>query len=105
VGAWILGSSVIGLGAAFVTGLGTLYGVRALRNAKAASSQPKVETALPPPAELDSNGALRPFGERPVAAPLFSTTDMVVAQSESGVLTAPASTMYSGADNANQRAS
>jgi glycosyltransferase involved in cell wall biosynthesis/uncharacterized protein (DUF2062 family) len=31
LGAWVLGSAIIGLAAAFATGLGTLYGVRALR--------------------------------------------------------------------------
>jgi glycosyltransferase involved in cell wall biosynthesis len=31
LGAWILGSSIVGLAAAFATGLSTLYGVRALR--------------------------------------------------------------------------
>jgi uncharacterized protein (DUF2062 family) len=31
LGAWALGSAIIGLAAAFATGLGTLYGVRALR--------------------------------------------------------------------------
>lgn len=35
-GAWLLGSVIIGLGASFAFGLGTLYGVRALRRRKIA---------------------------------------------------------------------
>ena len=35
LGAWVLGSIFIGLAASFATGLGTLYGIRALRRRKA----------------------------------------------------------------------
>ncbi|MCC6465429.1 MAG: DUF2062 domain-containing protein [Planctomycetes bacterium] len=35
IGAWVLGSVIIGLAAAFATGLATLYGTRALRRRKA----------------------------------------------------------------------
>ncbi len=38
LGAWVLGSVIVGLAAAFATGLGTLYGVRALRRRKAAAA-------------------------------------------------------------------
>jgi glycosyltransferase involved in cell wall biosynthesis len=44
VGAWVLGSSIIGLAASFATGLGTLYGVRALRRRKE-SKQPAGNSA------------------------------------------------------------
>jgi uncharacterized protein (DUF2062 family) len=40
LGAWLLGSVIIGLAASFAFGLGTLYGVRALRRRKQAAAQP-----------------------------------------------------------------
>lgn len=38
LGAWLLGSVIVGLAAAFAFGLGTLYGVRALRRRQSASA-------------------------------------------------------------------
>ena len=40
LGVWVLGSVVIGLAASFAFGLGTLYGVRALRRRKQAAENP-----------------------------------------------------------------
>lgn len=41
LGAWVLGSIVVGLAASFATGLGTLYGVRALRRRKTQAETPQ----------------------------------------------------------------
>lgn len=63
LGAWMLGSVIIGLAASFAFGLGTLYGVRALRSRKqAALAQPKAvqpqsDPALEPAAQPQTSGA------------------------------------------------
>jgi glycosyltransferase involved in cell wall biosynthesis len=53
LGAWALGSAIFGLVAAFATGLGTLYGVRALRRRKR-NHRP---TAPPVPDETNGDAA------------------------------------------------
>ncbi|MCQ3949775.1 MAG: hypothetical protein DPW14_08140 [Planctomycetes bacterium] len=55
LGAWVLGSSIIGLVMAFVMGLSTLYGIRALRRRKQAQ-----EAAAPRRTTVDSAPELTP---------------------------------------------
>lgn len=47
LGAWVLGSVIIGLAASFAFGLPTLYGVRALRRRRVANETPADEQLLP----------------------------------------------------------
>jgi glycosyltransferase involved in cell wall biosynthesis/uncharacterized protein (DUF2062 family) len=61
IGEWILGSTIIGLCMAFVVGLGTLYGVRALRRAKHSREALDDLPSLTPPngvASADIHAAL-----------------------------------------------
>ena len=61
IGHWILGSSIIGLVMAFAVGLGTLYGIRALRRAKPAPESLDDLPSLTPPngvASADIHAAL-----------------------------------------------
>lgn len=66
LGAWLLGSVIIGLTASFAFGLGTLYGVRALRRRRQADSagdtaapqaQPQSDPEMQPMAQPQGSGA------------------------------------------------
>jgi glycosyltransferase involved in cell wall biosynthesis len=63
-GAWVLGSAIIGLAAAFATGLGTLYGVRALRRRK----QANVPTATAPQIDAPTTDAAQQSRAQSTAA-------------------------------------